>query len=236
MTITINGTTGITNDGGYTGDGVVFADTTPANTLVTTTGGNLLVGTTSQTAQERLSVATTGATQAALFKNNDVSKDTIVAWSATTSGTNQFVGFYTEAGITQRGSITYNRGVGLTAYNTTSDYRAKDISGPISDALQTVAQLKPYMGTMKGATVERPMFVAHEAQVPAPYCVTGEKDAVNEAGEPVFQQMDHSTLVPLLTAAIQEQQAIILAQESALNALTARVAALDARLTSLEGK
>lgn len=47
MTITINGTTGITNDGGYTGDGVVFADTTPANTLVTTTGGNVGIGTSS---------------------------------------------------------------------------------------------------------------------------------------------------------------------------------------------
>jgi hypothetical protein len=47
MTIVLNGTTGITNDGGYTGDGVVFADTTPANTLVTTTGGNVGIGTAS---------------------------------------------------------------------------------------------------------------------------------------------------------------------------------------------
>lgn len=51
MTITINGTTGITNDGGYTGDGVVFADTTPANTLVTTTGGNVGIGTSSPSAK-----------------------------------------------------------------------------------------------------------------------------------------------------------------------------------------
>jgi hypothetical protein len=47
MAITLNGSTGITNDGGYTGDGVVFADTTPSNTLVTTTGGNVGVGTSS---------------------------------------------------------------------------------------------------------------------------------------------------------------------------------------------
>lgn len=47
MTIVLDGSAGITNDGGYTGDGVVFADTTPANTLVTTTGGNVGVGTTS---------------------------------------------------------------------------------------------------------------------------------------------------------------------------------------------
>jgi len=47
MAIILNGTTGITNDGGYTGDGVVFADTTPANTLVTTTSGNVGMGTSS---------------------------------------------------------------------------------------------------------------------------------------------------------------------------------------------
>jgi hypothetical protein len=44
MTITLNGSTGITNDGGYTGDGVSFADTTPANTLVTTTDGRVGIG------------------------------------------------------------------------------------------------------------------------------------------------------------------------------------------------
>lgn len=51
MTIILDGTTGITNDGGYTGDGVVFADTTPANTLVTTTGGNVGIGTSSPLAK-----------------------------------------------------------------------------------------------------------------------------------------------------------------------------------------
>jgi hypothetical protein len=44
MAITINGTTGITSAGGYTGDGVVLADNTPANTLVTTTGGDVGIG------------------------------------------------------------------------------------------------------------------------------------------------------------------------------------------------
>jgi hypothetical protein len=76
------------------------------------------------------------------------------------------------------------------------------------------------MGTMKGATVERPMFVAHEIQEVAPYAVVGGKDAIDEEGAPIYQQMDHSTLVPLLTAAIQEQQSLI-------TSLTARIAALE---------
>jgi hypothetical protein len=61
MAIVLDGTTGITNDGGYTGDGVVFADTTPANTLVTTTGGNVGIGTSSPAV--KLHVVSSGAEQ-----------------------------------------------------------------------------------------------------------------------------------------------------------------------------
>ena len=44
MAITLNGSTGIATSGGYTGDGVSFADGTPSNTLVTTTGGDVGIG------------------------------------------------------------------------------------------------------------------------------------------------------------------------------------------------
>jgi hypothetical protein len=50
--------------------------------------------------------------------------------------------------------------------------------------------------------------------------VTGEKDAVDADGNPVYQGIDTSYLVATLTAAIQEQQALI-------TSLTARVAALE---------
>jgi len=61
-----------------------------------------------------------------------------------------------------------------------------------------------------------------------PECVTGEKDAVDAEGNPQYQGIDTSFLVATLTAAIQEQQAII-------TALTARVESQEVRLTSLEG-
>ena len=57
-----------------------------------------------------------------------------------------------------------------------------------------------YMGKMKGATQERPMFIAHE--VPA-YAHTGEKDAVDADANPVYQQMDASALIPVMWAEIQ---------------------------------
>ena len=70
-------------------------------------------------------------------------------------------------------------------------------------------------------------FIAHELQEVCPSAVTGEKDAVNEDGSIKPQGIDTSFLVATLTAAIQEQQAIIDEQKTALEALTARVSALE---------
>jgi hypothetical protein len=128
-------------------------------------------------------------------------------WNNSTTGDNEFVEFATETSYTARGSITYNRAGGLVAYNVTSDYRSKDIFGPVQNSGATIDALKVYDGQMKGATQSRPMLVAHEAQEHAPYAVTGEKDAVNEDGTPKYQQMDVSALVPLLLAEIQSLRA-----------------------------
>ena len=179
--------------------------------------GNLLVGTTTASALVTFE-KTTEASPVIVAKNPQFSLD---CWATNTTGSNTFVRFFTETSATSRGSITYNRGGGLVAYNTTSDYRAKDITGEISDASSTVLSLKPYMGTMKGATIERPMFIAHETQEIAPYAVTGEKDAVDNEGNPTYQQMDHSALVPLLTAALQEALAEIANLKTRITALEA---------------
>ena len=188
--------------------------------------GNLLVGLTGTSAylDGKLDVVASGGQPgitAKLDPTGNTTQFVYSAWAPYTTGNNVFMSFETETSATIRGSISYNRGVGLVAYNTTSDYRAKNINGPVEKALATVAQLKPYMGVMKGATIERPMFIAHETQAIAPYSVVGEKDAVNEKGDPILQQMDHSTLVPLLTAAIQELNAKVEAQAAEIAALKA---------------
>jgi hypothetical protein len=63
-------------------------------------------------------------------------------------------------------------------------------------------------------------FLAHELAEVVPEAVTGEKDAVDAEGKPVYQGIDQSKLVPLLTAALQEALAKI-------ESLTARVSALE---------
>jgi hypothetical protein len=173
------------------------------------TSGNLLVGTTTQLSGERLGVNVVGASANAFGAKNDAGAGAPTAffWNAATTGDNVFLHFNTDANGALRGSVTYNRAGGLVAYNTTSDYRAKDILGPVADAGGTIDALKVYNGKMHEGTVERPMLIAHEAQEVAPYAVTGEKDAVDEDGAPLYQQIDHQSLIPLLIAELQSLRA-----------------------------
>jgi len=177
-------------------------------------GGDLLVGTQTSLASYRLQVAS-GAISGGIFQTTAAGSFGATAWNTATAGDNLFFGMFTEGTATQRGSIDYNRAGGLVRYNTTSDYRAKDILGPVADPGATIDALKVYEGRMKGATQSRPMLVAHEAQEHAPYAVSGVKDEVNDDGTPKFQQIDVSSLVPLLIAEIQSLRARVAALEAA---------------------
>jgi hypothetical protein len=173
--------------------------------------GNLLVGATAAltSADNRLSAS--GVRGIEVRSTGGATATTQTLWNNATSGDNVFVSFRTETSDTERGTISYNRTAGLTAYNTTSDYRAKDISGPVTDSGALIDSIPVYMGKMKGATQERPMFIAHE--VPA-YAHTGVKDAVDADGKPVYQQMDASALIPVMWAEIQSLRARVAALES----------------------
>jgi hypothetical protein len=182
-----------------------------------TSGGTLAINVSGVTySSEKLAVLAATNSLAAAFKTDAGTTEYTIAVSNTaTSGDNKFVVFATESTDTTRGSITYDRAGGLVAYNTTSDYRAKDIFGPVANAGAIIDALKVYTGKMKGATLDRPMLIAHETQEVTPYAVTGEKDAVDENGDPVFQQMNLSAFVPLLIAEIQSLRARVAQLEGA---------------------
>jgi hypothetical protein len=105
-----------------------------------------------------------------------------------------------------RGSIALS-GTSI-AYNTSSDYRLKKDIAPMSGALAKVALLKPVTYKWLDDS-EGEGFIAHELAEVVPQCVTGKKDAVDDDGNPEYQGIDTSFLVATLTAALQEQQAII---------------------------
>ena len=116
-----------------------------------------------------------------------------------------------------------------TQYVTSSDYRLKNSITPMTGALAKVSQLKPVTYKWKVDGSDGEGFIAHELAEVKPDCVSGDKDAVDADGNPVYQGIDVSFLVATLTAAIQELKAINDTQAETINALTARIVALESK-------
>jgi hypothetical protein len=169
--------------------------------------GNLLVGTTSSPVAGKIasSFLSSSSEFGAVFIDSQSNNTAIFAQFRNAS--------------TAIGSITNNNNT-ATAYNTSSDYRLKESIAPMTGALAKVALLKPCTYKWKINGSDGQGFIAHELAEVEPGCVTGEKDAVDAEGNPQYQGIDTSFLVATLTAAIQEQQAII-------NDLKTRIEALE---------
>ena len=99
-----------------------------------------------------------------------------------------------------------------------SDYRLKENVQEIEGATDRVKGLNPCSYTMKSNGNQVEGFIAHELDG-IPGAVIGEKDAVDAEGNPEYQSISESKLIPTLTKALQEAIARI-------EALEARVAAL----------
>jgi hypothetical protein len=171
-----------------------------------TSGGNVLVGVNATGPYldgQITSSVPSGTLPAACFKNLTSTQFVASFWNSASSGDNVFQMFVTDSSPTIRGTISYNRAAGLVAYNTTSDYRLKT---EIEDfeALSIIKNLKPKEFRVLDSENKSIGFIAHELQEFYPQAVTGEKDAVDEEGNPKYQGVDYSQLTGLLVKAIQE--------------------------------
>ena len=179
--------------------------------------GNLLVGATSASAVGSSKIYAKTNNGYGIISEQAVTGQYCYTSNALTNG-GTFYHFLILENGTQRGSITSNGTA--TTYGTSSDYRLKENITPMTGALATVAQLNPVTYKWKSNGSDGQGFIAHELQAVVPDAVVGEKDAVNEDGSIKPQGIDTSFLVATLTAAIQEQQALI-------TQLTARITALE---------
>jgi len=103
-----------------------------------------------------------------------------------------------------------------TAYNTSSDYRLKENVVELTGATTRLKQLEPKrFNFIADADTTVDGFLAHEVQAVVPEAITGTKDEVDDDGNPVYQGIDQSKLVPLLVATIKELEARITALENA---------------------
>ena len=204
-------------------------------------GGNVAIGDT-DTSGRRLKSTISGATCAISATNNADGNWQTAQLIVETNGStgNAFIAFHVAGAAAPQ--LRVERGAGeqidsingnqtafatfrASAFNVSSDYRLKENITPITDALDRLMLLKPCRfnfieGSMlyrNGATVDG--FIAHEVTPVVPEAVTGEKDAVMPDGKILPQSLDQAKIVPLLTAAIQEQQAIIEQLKSRIEAL-----------------
>jgi hypothetical protein len=175
-----------------------------SRSLSITSSGNVLVNQTGVSPQGE-QFAVTATNLAAMFKTTGGAGNNWAAnfWNNATSGNNIFIEFGTETSYAGRGSVTYNRGAGIVAYNTMSDYRLKT---EIQDfyALTIIENLKPKKFKIGNATQKSIGFIAHELQEFFPQAVHGEKDAEDVNKKPIYQGVDYSQLTGLLVKAIQE--------------------------------
>ena len=144
----------------------------------------------------------TSTTAHIVFRNN-----------ADSGGTSSAVGSITSSGSN-------------TAYNTSSDYRLKENVTYSWDATTRLKQLKParfnFISDSSNTLLDG--FLAHEVSSVVPEAIIGDKDGTYTAqdeldglgtqGQPNYQGIDHSKLVPLLVKTIQELEARIAALES----------------------
>ena len=110
---------------------------------------------------------------------------------------------FNNASGTSVGSITTT--ASATAFNTSSDYRLKENVVAVTDGITRLQQLKPSrFNFIADPTKTVDGFLAHEAAEVVPEAITGEKDAVDDEGNPIYQGIDQSKMVPLVVAALQE--------------------------------
>ena len=167
--------------------------TSGAETMRLNSSGDIIFGTTSL------------GTTHAYFESSSNSRMVLSLGSSTTSSS--VVGAFKNPNGTV-GTISTNGSA--TAYNTSSDYRLKENVVEMTGALDRVNQLKPSrFNFISDADKTLDGFLAHEVQDIVPEAITGEKDATDNDGNPQYQGIDQSKLVPLLVGAIQELKAEI---------------------------
>jgi hypothetical protein len=157
--------------------------------------GNLLVGTTSSIA---------GAARLAVLFAGNATDGFHIQDSTTTSGA-VFQAFSNSAG-TSIGNIARVTTTNAVAYNTTSDYRLKTVTGAVTGQGARIDALKPIDYQWKDGNVPARGFLAHEFQTVYPNSVTGDKDAVDADGNPKHQSMQASTseVIADLVAELQD--------------------------------
>jgi hypothetical protein len=171
---------------------------------ITSASGSLLLGTTTGTAA-RLHIAHPQSQESIRIRNTDSAAGR--ERRLTTDNNNTFY-------VLDENTVGVYIGQGSTSWTGLSDERHKDVIEPIENAASKVSSLRAVIGKYKTDEdgVRRSFLIAQDVQAVFPEAV--------DTTDPDKLGLRYTELIPLLTAAIQEQQALI-------QDLTARLEAVE---------
>jgi Chaperone of endosialidase len=160
---------------------------------------------------------TNGAQCATFYNNSNSSTGDVVAISKNNGNTNYCM-FWDNNGGSSNGNFVYIENSGQqvgtirstntssVSYNTASDYRLKQNITELTNAEYIIEHLKPVSFEFKSEPDNRVEgFIAHEVQEFIPWCVSGDKDAVNANGKPEYQGIDTGYMIPYIVKMLQIQ-------------------------------
>jgi hypothetical protein len=212
------------------------SSTTSSNTerMRIDSSGNVLVGSTSRVNDSILSATQSANTGGlgVLASNASYSATVICGSTSRASSSNfDFLGMYTNGTSTAQFRVGGN-GV-IYAQNTSvqsiSDQRLKENIRDSSDGLAVVNALRPVRYDWKkgyGNDQKNQLgFIAQEIETVFPESVS--EWQINKDEETTYKTVGPSALIPVLVKAIQELKAINDTQAETINALTARIVALE---------
>ncbi|MEZ5018454.1 MAG: tail fiber domain-containing protein [Flavipsychrobacter sp.] len=167
--------------------------------------------------------------------------------ATSTSTTGSFAGFFEASGAPNAAGY-FNGNVWYTgALNSTSDKKFKENIKPIENAIDIITKLQSKTYTFKSdfktfnfdegnqfgfiaQDVEKVLpELVNKATNPARYDVNG----IKTAEEVEFKAVEYVQLIPILTAGIQEQQAIIKSQNERIETLEDRLRKIEAGTTGI---
>jgi hypothetical protein len=171
---------------------------------LTSSSGSMLLGTTTGTAA-RLHIAHPQTQESIRIRNTDSAAGR--ERRLTTDNNNTFY-------VLDETTVGVYIGQGSTSWTGLSDERHKDVIEPIENAASKVSSLRAVIGKYKTDEdgVRRSFLIAQDVQAVFPEAV--------DTTDPDKLGLRYTELIPLLTAAIQEQQALI-------QDLTARLEAVE---------
>jgi hypothetical protein len=200
---------------------------------------------------QAITIASSGAKNFGAFKSENGGHNIYALAADSGSFAARFDGYGTGAsnvvhitnGYGEVGSIKIASNGTTTNYNTGSDYRLKTDVQPVTNASSRIQELNPVNFEWIRSGTRTDGFLAHEAQAVVPDCVSGAHNEVkvwednedlpdgvsvgdnktDDDGDtiPVYQGIDQSKIVPLLTAALQEALTEIASLKTRVEALEA---------------